>query len=253
MEKTIKLPNAIWSRGLTAADFQMYLAIKTFTNRFGHCVVRHQTLATTAGVSVPTAARAIQRLVHAQLISTGKRFNSEGRLVANSYTLFAIPGGFTLVPANILQYRLPKSALKVYLYLLRCRDNNSLEAVPSLSQMVSALRMSKRTIVDAVSSLSGLLLLHKEHYQRKQDSRLGHNRYRVITNAVRRVLAVILAKFASKKEMRAALRNRATRRMEKVSHLYTTTIAPVVRKVKDFLCDRAFLFRCFIGTILTRQ
>lgn len=253
MKKTIKLPNAIWGYQLNSADLQVYVAVVGYANRFGHCYVKQDTLAAAVGASVPTVIRAIKRLASCALLTITKRYNREGQTIANGYTIAALPGGFTLVPADVLRYRLPKSAFKVYIYLLRCRSNECLEAVPSLSQMVSALHMSKRTIIDAINHLSGCLLLHKESYRHKQDGRIGHNRYRVITDAIRRVLLVLLAGYARAKEKRVTLRNRVTRAARNKRYLFKTRIAETLAFVKAFFARRAVLWRIFIGTILTVQ
>lgn len=253
MPKHIKLPNAIWSYNLSSADLQVYIAISTFANRFGHCYVKQDTIATAAGVSVPTVIRAVKRIADCGLLTIRKRYNREGQTIANGYTIAALSGSFTLVPADVLLYRLPKSVFKVYLYLMRCRSSKCLEAVPSLSQMVSALHMSKRTIIDAVNHLSGCLLLHKESYRHKQDGRIGHNRYRVITSAIRRVLLLLLSKYARTKEKRATLLQRATRNAKVKRHLHNTRIIETLAVVKRFFAQRAVLWRFFIGTILTVQ
>ncbi|MEG0754754.1 MAG: helix-turn-helix domain-containing protein, partial [Angelakisella sp.] len=188
MKSFIKLPNAIWSYRLSSGELQVYTALTAFANRFGACCVRHATVAELCGVSSATVARAIGQLSSKGLISISKRYDRQGQLVANKYLVTPLSGSFTRVPCNIWGYKLAKSDFKVYLYLLCCCAQNILEAVPSLSQMVSVLHMSKRTIIDAVNRLSQLLLLYKEQYRRKQDKRMGHNRYRLIIGMARRLL-----------------------------------------------------------------
>ena len=136
---------------------------------------------------------------------------------------------------------------------MTCRHSQTLEALPSLSQMVSMLHMSKRTIIDAIKHLTNALLLTKENYKRKTDNRLGHNRYRILTGQVRLILIVLLMKAGNKKRLGAAPSYNATPNPQAKLFKCTYTIACSVENVKLLHHRQAILFRNFSGTLLSKQ
>ena len=136
---------------------------------------------------------------------------------------------------------------------MTCRHSRTLEALPSLSQMVSMLQMSKRTIIDSINHLTKALLLTKENYKRKTDNRLGHNRYRILTGKVRLLLIVLLMKAGIKKRLGAAPSYNATPNPQAILFKCTNNIACSVRNVKTLRHRQSILFQNFVGTILYGQ
>lgn len=234
----IKLPDAVWNCRLNATELMVYIALQKHANAFGRCTVKHSTVARLVGASAESVLRATHGLADKGLLFIHERRNKiTGNRVANGYTVETPAGGFTKLPANIFACALNKSVFKVYAYLLKCRGETSLEAVPSLSQMVSALHMSKRTIVDAVKYLDGHLFIQKTGYARKTDNRIGHNRHRVLTPRLRAVLLLIMAaRQKAQKKIRATPSQRATRNANRNVLNFTYNILQVVKKCKGVLC-----------------
>ncbi|WP_312641522.1 helix-turn-helix domain-containing protein [Hydrogenoanaerobacterium sp.] len=213
MSRYIKLPDAVFNFNLNATELMVYTALQKHANIFGRCIVKHSTIAQLIGASTGTVSRATRALESKGLIFIHACRNKKtGDQIANGYTLESFTGGYTKLPANIHAYKLPKSVFKVYVYFLKCRCEKSLQAVPSLSQMVSVLHMSKRTVIDAVNYLQERMYLSKERYERKTDNRIGHNRHIVFTPVLRAImLRLVCALNKAQKRIRATLFQRVAR------------------------------------------
>ena len=204
----IKLPDAIWRYSLSSTELMVYVALRRHVNPFGRCIVKHRTLAQLIGCSPDTISRATRRLEDKGLLTIHNcRDKATGDQIANGYTLELLGGGYTKIPASIFACKLSKSDFRVYLYLLKCRSKIGLQAVPSLSQMVSVLHMSKRTVVDAIRRLDSALFICKAAYHRKQDRRLGHNQHTVLSPSLRRLVLHLAA--IRKKRCRQPVRKAA--------------------------------------------
>lgn len=227
MNRYIKLPDAVYNYNLNATELMVYTALQKHANIFGRCIVKHSTIAQLIGTTAGTVSRATKALENKGLIFIHTcRNRKTGEQIANGYTLESFTGGYTKLPANIHAYKLPKSIFKVYTYLLKCRCNRSLEAVPSLSQMVNALHMSKRTVIDAIDYLQINLYLSKERYDRKTDNRIGHNRHVVFTPALRAImLRLVIAIKKAQKKIRATLSQKVTRIAKKCFTKFSYSIA----------------------------
>lgn len=233
----IKLPNRIFGFHLNAAELMTYTALKASANVFNFCTVKHSTLAEKIGASTDTVARAVSGLERQGLLHIKVRYNTSGNRIANGYTLTALHGSYTKIPTNIFYYRLPKSVFKVYLYLMKCRDNKSLVAVPSLAELSSNLGMSKRTVVDAVKYLNDHAIIYKASYNRKTDRRIGRNRHTVFTTAFKAVLlSMVNALKSAQKKMRANPYYKAAPTMFRnlFKSISIFTISQMISKIKGF-------------------
>lgn len=216
MRRYIRLPHAVLEQyELTSSELMLYVALLKHCNLLGCCKARHSTLAAMLGVSERTVSATIAKLEGKGLVHITKRI-SRGRQISNRYDVVVPRGRFVKIPANIFELGLGKSTFKVYVHLLKCKGNSKLEAFPSLNQMVAALHMSKRTIVDAIAALSSCVLLHKRSYNRKTDRRIGHNRYLLILPSLRAMLLSLVCLFKKgQKKIRATPTVRVTRTNKK--------------------------------------
>ncbi|MEG0839725.1 MAG: hypothetical protein RSF33_07990 [Hydrogenoanaerobacterium sp.] len=233
----IKLADSVWSYGLTSTELMVYIAIKKHTNVFDRCIVKHSTLARLIDASCASVSRATHGLQAKGLLFIHQCKNKAGEQIANGYTLETMHGGYTVLPAEILSYKLPKSVFKVYAYLLKCKNSTSLQAVPSLSQMVAALNMSKQTIVSAVKYLHEQLLICKTGYARKSDKRIGHNRHFIIDAKLRLLVLLLADKWQKKqKEIRVASSQKVTRKANSLTVNCIFIILQVIKKCKGLIC-----------------
>lgn len=238
----IKLPDAIWRHNLSSAELMVYVALRRYTNCFGRCIVKHGTIAQLVGCSADTVARATHRLAEKGLLTIHTcKSKATGERIANGYTLELLSGGYTKVPASIFACKLPKSVFKVYLYLFKCRAKNGLQAVPSLSQMVSVLHMSKRTVVDAVKRLSGAFFVCKQQHRRR-DNHLGHNRHTVLCPVLRLLVLRMALMSARRKGARAALSKKATRKMLEIMKTFKHIVPCCAPHFKGLEQKRRFYF-----------
>lgn len=89
------IDNEILDRGLSTQALAVYMVIARYSDRSGKAWPGAETIATHAGMSRPTAIKALNELVAAKLLSYENRTNASGMKTSNLYTLAPVEKGST--------------------------------------------------------------------------------------------------------------------------------------------------------------
>lgn len=251
-KRFVRLPNAIFGLGLRPLELGVYLQLAGCTNQLGGCVVRQQTIANALGCSRQTVNRAVQLLKAKGLLAVSARYlgrSGERRRVSSRYSLAVLPGNFTRLPIEALHMGLTPAELAVYAYQFSCRNQQTLEAFPSLRKIATTLHISRNTVVAANAVLENRGVSYKVNY-RRQDRSFGHNRYTVVTPSLLRFYAAIMLHMRKGAKKWTAFRQKAAQRMS------TMPIKPKINIIVDRFCaavKRHFLFWGRGGIHLVQQ
>lgn len=158
---TFKLPNAlIQDDRLTLSARVLAAALFSHRSGAGFCKKSIAELSAISGLSAATVRRAAEELQTAGYISAARtyRWSKKHRRVIYGKKCYCcslrFPGGYTLVPREILpQIReLSASAFCVLLYLCRAAGNTR-RAYPSISRISTAVGIARSTVCRALRQL----------------------------------------------------------------------------------------------------
>ena len=187
-----KVPNSLLRSGLKHTPLFVCLYLLSLRRR-GHNDVDITVgqIADRLHISPRAVSSALAALVRTGLVQRGYVYRY-GRPVALRLTLPAIIGRWVWVESRVFDLNLMASEMTVYLYL-KSRANHVGRSYPSLSKIQAETGLSKNTILRAMRSLTAMVLLHKVHAP-KEDNSLGNNHYTTITCEQRDQLMVLLRK-----------------------------------------------------------
>ncbi len=176
----LKVSNDLFQMSLPPAAMKVYVYL-SYCAKNHKAIVKVSTIQNRCNIHSPaTVYKALKELSDRGLVRKERRQNYEGAIIANAYTVKALPGKWFKLINPLAAFCLDNRSFVVYLYY--CRKSRKGVAWPSLRRTASETRLCKNTVIRALRLLQKLLGLLRMSWQLKA----GNNVYSIAALAIKK-------------------------------------------------------------------
>lgn len=182
-----KLPNNIFSVGLTATELTVLAAVYSLRSRSIHkgkkyIKINQKSLATICGLkSTVTISKAVDKLCRLGYIERVDRYYDDiKKLGSYVYTIPVVRGSkYFFVNRRIFNYKLTVSQMRMYLYCCKCSESHSQRFWNSYNDICQELNLKRSAVIKTISELISYGLIKRYRIKKKNGS-YSDNHYKVV-------------------------------------------------------------------------
>lgn len=172
----LKIPNKIFNYALSPKAFKVYACLLYKATSLHSITLTTSQLEKLTLLSAKTIRSAISELKRKNLVNKQNRYGALG-YTANRYYITVPTGNWFKLPREVFKTNIDTTSFIVFCYIHKCMGNKTVEAYPSINNIMRATGISKTSVVKALEYLYAYSYINRIKRKYKATRAYRHNRY----------------------------------------------------------------------------